>query len=255
MNPSRVAKQARLGGRTRARPFVSINMAMTADGKIATANRVISSFGSPRDHKRLLELRATADAVMAGARTVDLNRINMGPGGERYRRKRTQEGLQPHNVRIIVSRLGTVDPQARVFQEEFSPVIVLTTRQASAGRLRALRAVAHSVKICGNRAINFRSAFRWLYKEWKIHKLVCEGGGELNDALFQAKLVDELIVTVCPWIFAGREAPTIADGAGVATLASAAGFKLKSARRVGAEVFLFFNRRRKDRHPAPGRQP
>src|SRR5271169_4783253 len=76
--------------RTRASglPFLLINMAMTADGKIASANRAVSSFGSRRDREHLLELRATADAVMAGARTVDLNRINMGPGPEKYRRLR-----------------------------------------------------------------------------------------------------------------------------------------------------------------------
>ena len=48
-------------------PFVFVNMAMTADGKIATANRAGSSFGSARDREHLLQLRATADAVMAGA--------------------------------------------------------------------------------------------------------------------------------------------------------------------------------------------
>ena len=53
-------------------PFVLVNMAMTADGKIATTNRLVSSFSSRRDGQHLLELRATADAVMAGARTVDL---------------------------------------------------------------------------------------------------------------------------------------------------------------------------------------
>ena len=39
-------------------PFVLVNMAMTADGKIATANRAVSTFGSQRDHNHLLELRA-----------------------------------------------------------------------------------------------------------------------------------------------------------------------------------------------------
>src|SRR5215510_8179681 len=74
-------------------PFLFINMAITADCKIATANRAISSFGSRRDKEHLLELPATADAVMAGARTVDLNRINLGPGPVKYRRRRIRRGL------------------------------------------------------------------------------------------------------------------------------------------------------------------
>jgi len=250
MKRRRMARAERHGAKTRTRPFVLINMAMTADAKIATANRAISSFGSPRDHEHLLELRATADAVMAGARTVDLNPINMGPGGRKYLRKRATKGMQPYNVRIIVSRLGTVDPQAQVIREKFSPVLVLTTRQTSARRLEALRAVAHEVKICGTSEINFRSAFRWLFKKWKIRTLVCEGGGELNDALFQAGLVDELHLTVCPWLFAGRTAPTIAEGMGAAKLARAIEFELMSARHVGAEVFLCFGRRRGARRVA-----
>ena len=53
-------------------PFVFVNVAVSADGKIATANRAVHSFGSARDLKHCNELRATADAVMCGARTVEI---------------------------------------------------------------------------------------------------------------------------------------------------------------------------------------
>lgn len=173
-------------------PFVFINMAMTADGKIATANRAVSSFGSRHDHDHLLELRATTDAVMAGARTADLNSVNMGPGPAKYRRLRLRRGLAEFNLRIIVSRSGTVNPRAEVFRHRFSPIIILTTRRATAGRLRRLRAVAAEVKICGAKEINFPRALRWLREKWGIKRLLCEGGGELNDALFRAHVVNQL---------------------------------------------------------------
>src|SRR6266513_919149 len=69
-------------------PCVFVNMAMTADGKIATANRAVATFSSKRDFEHLLELRATADAVMSGARTVGQQKINLGPGPARFRRLR-----------------------------------------------------------------------------------------------------------------------------------------------------------------------
>ncbi len=94
---------------------------MTADGKIATANRAIASFTSRRDREHLLELRATADAVMAGARTIDLNKVNLGPGPTKYRRLRVRRGLAEYNLRIIVSGLGSVDPQATIFRRSFHP--------------------------------------------------------------------------------------------------------------------------------------
>src|SRR5690348_422801 len=74
-------------------PFVFVNMAMTADGKIATANRAVSTFSSKRDFEHLLELRATADAVLSGARTADQEAVNLGPGPARFRRLRLKNGL------------------------------------------------------------------------------------------------------------------------------------------------------------------
>jgi riboflavin-specific deaminase-like protein len=223
-------------------PFVLINMAMTADGKIATANRAVSSFGSARDHEHLLELRATADAVMAGARTVNLNPINLGPGPAKFRRLRRKRGLAEYNLRVIVSGSGSINPRAEVFKRRFSPIIVLTTQKMSATSRRRLQPLVEEIKICGRREINFRTVLRWLRERWGVERLLCEGGGELNDALFRAGLVDELHLTVCPKIFGGRNAPTIADGIGFPKLADAVQLKLKSARRVGDEMFLVFAR-------------
>jgi len=220
------------------RPFVLVNMAMTADGKIATANRAVSSFGSAHDHEHLLELRTTVDAVMAGARTVDSASINMGPGPAKFRRLRLRRGLAEYNLRVIVSGGGSVNPQAEIFRHRFSPILVLTTARASGKKLRQLRAVADEVKICGRRKINFRAALGWLREKWGVKRLLCEGGGELNAALFQAGLVDELYLTICPKIIGGRGAPTMADGIGALKLNRAALLRLKSIKRSGDELFL-----------------
>src|SRR3974390_2808573 len=173
-------------------PFVSMNMAMTADGKIATANRKVSSFGSPRDHDNLLALRARTDAVMAGARTVDLNPVNLGPGAKRFRQRRLRRGLKEYNLRIVVSASGSVDPNAEIFRHKFSPVVILTTKLAGRERLQRLRGLADEVKVCGKSRINFLSALRWLRQKWGIKRLLLEGGGELNDALLRAGLVHEV---------------------------------------------------------------
>jgi 2,5-diamino-6-(ribosylamino)-4(3H)-pyrimidinone 5'-phosphate reductase len=224
-----------------ARPFVFVNMAMTADGKIATANRAVSSFGSQRDHEHLLELRATADAVMSGARTVDSAKINLGPGGEKYQRLRLKRGLAEYNLRIIVSGNGSINPAAEIFKHQFSPILVLTTRSAADQVGKSLLHVADVIS-SGDSEINFAAIFWWLRTEHGVKRLLCEGGGDLNDTLFRAGLVDELHLTVCPKIFGGRTAPTIAEGQGFATLPGTANFSLKSARRVGDEMFLVYGR-------------
>jgi riboflavin-specific deaminase-like protein len=235
MNPSLFTRHPSL-------PFVLVNMAMTADGKIATANRAVSSFGSTHDHKHLLELRATADAVLAGARTVDSAAINLGPGPARFRRLRLNNGLKEHNLRVVVSGNGSLNPAAEIFQHRFSPILVLTTGRASKARLRQLRALADEVKVCGRQEINFREAFCWLRGKWGVKRLLCEGGGGLNDALFRAGLVDELHLTICPKIFGGRNAPAIADGRGFRRLAETLPLQIKSFKRIGNEVFAVFRR-------------
>src|SRR5208337_187716 len=117
-------------------PFVLVNMAMTADGKIATANRAVHSFGSARDLKHLYELRATADAVMCGARTVEISQSILGTGGEKFRWRRLKNGLTEYNLRVIASGSGSINPAAEVFQKRFSPVIILTTARISKANLK-----------------------------------------------------------------------------------------------------------------------
>ena len=223
-------------------PFVFINMAMTADGKIATGNRAVSTFSSRRDFEHLLKLRATADAVMSGARTVDLNPVTLGPGAAKYRRLRVERGLAEYNVRVIVSRLGTIDPRARIFEKTFSPIIILTTERAPSNRLKKLRTLATEVKTFGKTEIDFVAALRWLRKKWHVKRLLCEGGGELDDGLFRAGVVDELHLTICPKIFGGRSAPTICDGVGAPSLSQATQLRLARMQRHEDELFLIYRR-------------
>jgi len=225
-------------------PFVFVNMAMTADGKIATANRSIHSFGSRRDLKHLYALRATADAVMCGARTVEISNTILGNGGEIFRKQRLKTGLAEFPIRVIVSGSGSINPDADIFRETFSPIIVLTTRRASAKKLARLRKLAEEVKICGHTEINFLAALRWLRTKWGVKRLLCEGGGELNAGLFGGGFADEIHLTICPKIFGGRNAPTLAEGIGFQRLTNAEKFKTQAIRRFQGELFTVFSRRK-----------
>ena len=222
------------------RPFVFLNVATTADGKLAPANRRFVPFSSRRDREMMFELRARADAVMSGAVTVKTANTTLGPGGSKYRRQRLRRGLREFNVRVIVSGSGNIDPDSRIFKNHDSPLVVLTTGRAPARKVARLRALGATVEICGKRTLDFQRALELLREKYGVRRLLCEGGGEVNGALFEAGLVDEIYLTLCPVIFGGRDAPTLADGDGIERLADAIKLKIKSMKRVGDELFLVF---------------
>jgi riboflavin-specific deaminase-like protein len=150
--------------------------------------------------------------------------------------------LAEFNLRVIVSGAGSIDPQAEIFTHRFSPIIILTTGRIAKSRLARLRSLADEIKICGEEELDFCEALRWLRKKWKVRRLLCEGGGELNGALFQAGLVNEVHITLCPVLLGGRHAPTLADGVGVTKLADATRFRLASTKRSGSALFLVYQR-------------
>lgn len=226
----------------RNRPWVSLNMAMTLDGKIATENRRVASFGSRRDQIRLYELRAQADAVMTGAGTIREQNADLNSGGARYRRMRVQRGLQAENLRIVVSGSAQLDVSARLFHEAGGPLIILTTKRASSRQLIKLERARAHVGQFGQSEVDLQAALVWLHEHWNVRYLHCEGGGELNDAMFRAGLVDELHLTLCPLIFGGTKAPTISEGQGFERLAEASQLKLITIQQDGLELFLKLRR-------------
>ena len=214
------------------RPFVFINMAMTADGKIASVDHKVTTFSSRADHAHLLGLRDKADAIITGAGTLNAQpKITLGPG---------PKSRKNPPLRVIASGRGKVDLQHKLFRTKGAPTIILTTDRISRRRLKALKAAADTVEIFGENEIDFLRAFDFLRAEWGVKRILSEGGGHLNDSLFRAGVVDELNLTVCPLIIGGADAPTISDGIGFDRLNDAAQFKLKSQKLVKDEMFLVY---------------
>lgn len=222
-----------------ARPFVAVNIAMAADGKIAPDTRRFVPFGSRRDQQLMMELRSRADAVMAGAGTVGAGKVTLGPGGKKYQRKRLESGKAEYNLRVVVSRTGSISPRAHIFSKRFSPILLLTT-EAAGSKLRALSKVVDGMFISKGDVLDFSAALRWLRTTWGVKRLLCEGGGELNAPMFRGGFVDELYLTICPLIFGGRNAPTLADGDGIERLAEGKRFKLTRSEHFGDELFCVY---------------
>lgn len=220
-------------------PHVEVCMAMTADGKTATADRRFSRFGSRRDIERLYRLRAQADAILCGAATIRQENAALDPGPARFHRLRERAGRPAWPLRIAVSGSGSLEPEGRLFEVGPEPPVVLVTARTAAGRIRRL-ATRACVAVWPGETIDWTACLRWVRRHWGVERLLVEGGGTLNEALFRAGVVRELHLTICPWLVGGERAPSIADGPGVARLGEATRLRLVRRQRGGDELFLSY---------------
>lgn len=224
------------------RPFVFVNMAMTADGKTASPDGRIASFGSRRDLNHLYELRATSDAVMTGARTLNSHPVTLGSGGARFVRLRQRAGLREQALRIVVSGAGSLSPDAEIFRAEGAPILLITTQACSQAWLDQMMPQVSAVWQAAGNTMDWLPCLAWMRETWGIQRLLCEGGAALTGSLFQSNLVDELHLTLCPKLLGGRNSATIADSPERTPMAEARAMTLHHIRRHKDELFLVYRR-------------
>lgn len=196
------------------RPFISINVAATADGKIDTFERGGASISSPRDKQRVDELRAAADAVMVGGHTLHDEDPRLTVKSEALRGARASRGLPANPAKVAVSSRLQLKPDCRFLNEGPARIILFTTPQTDAAQLDMLRSLGVQVHIHPGAQVDLVAALETLKRDG-ISRLMVEGGARLNFALLQLGLVDELTVYVAPLLFGGASAPTLADGSGL----------------------------------------
>lgn len=214
------------------RPRVAILMAMTADGKIATNDRSFSRFGSPADEARLYSLRTSADAILTGATTINKENATL-----------TSPQSPTHPLRIIASASGSVPLSAPLFQTEGGGIILLTTSRLSPAKRQRYEAHTVGIHQSDGVQIDWPQALDWLARKWGVKQLLCEGGAELNQSLIEEDTVDELFLTVCPYIVGGSSAPAIAGGKGFRSLGDCPEWQLRKSETVESECFLHYHRK------------
>jgi 2,5-diamino-6-(ribosylamino)-4(3H)-pyrimidinone 5'-phosphate reductase len=220
------------------RPFVSINMAMTADGKITSALREEPAFASRHDKKTMDRLRAEADAVLVGAGTLRADDPPLHVRDPEMKAHRRALGKPDGLVNVLVTASARVNPGSRFFT---GPVaverIVATVLDAPAENLAGLAKVAE-VWTIGRGRVDLHELLRRL-KARGIERLLVEGGGELNWGFVRDDLFDELYVTIAPALLGGRDAPTPCEGEGL-TMVGQRRLRLIAADVKDGEIFCHY---------------
>jgi 2,5-diamino-6-(ribosylamino)-4(3H)-pyrimidinone 5'-phosphate reductase len=227
------------------RPFVYVNMAMTADGKITSARREYPRFTSAYDRENMDRLRAEADAVLVGARTIRADDPALHVRSEKMLEYRRSLGKPDGLHRIVVSTTLELDPASRFLREGEGDRIIATVADAPAERHAALSGLAEIWQLGHGRVDLGALLFR--LRQRGVERLLVEGGGELNWALLRDDLIDELHVTLAPCLLGGREAPTWLEGEGL-SMARQRRLRLLELRREGDELYA---RWAVEREPGP----
>ena len=196
------------------RPYTFINVAMTADGKIDTFERRGAAISSQRDKRRVDELRASADAVLVGGRTLLDEQPKLTVKSEALREGRIKQGRSPNPIKVGVVTVADIPKESDFIQTGDTRLVIFTTSQTSISKLAELRALGVEVFVDDAPRVDLNKMMLTL-KKLGVERVMVEGGGTINFELIQQGLVDELQIYVSPMIFGGANSPTPADGVGI----------------------------------------
>jgi riboflavin-specific deaminase-like protein len=217
--------------------------AMTVDGKITTRTFSPVDFTSREDKQHLLRQRSLGDAVLIGHTTLERDNVRLGLPHEDLRRARLKRGQPPYPLRVIVSNEGKIDNRLKIFQSDISPIIIFSTTRMPRNYRCALMEKA-TLHLSNSRYVDLTQMLHQLYVDYKVRTVACEGGATLFRSLLERNLVDQLNLTIAPYLFGGANAPTL-TGLSKDFLPASIHCSLKDIRVMGDECFLTYRIRRK----------
>lgn len=181
----------------RMRPFVHVNCAMSADGKIAGPDRTQVAISSEEDKARAKGLRRKYDAILVGVGTVLADDPHLTLKDLDY---------DTNPIRIVLDPNGRTPDEAKILDER-APTIMVTLEgcEREWDCEETLR--------LGTETIDLEAVLEEL-AEMGIENILVEGGGRTISSFFRAGLVDRYSVFVGGLIIGGSESPTPCDGDG-----------------------------------------
>ena len=214
----------------KSRPKVILSAAMTLDGKIATKTGD-SKLSSKQDKVRIHKLRSKVDAILVGSNTVKRD--------DPLLTVRHTKGKNP--LRIILDSKANIDQKSQIIKTcKKIPTIIAVSKKASKKNIDKLKKYPLEIIITGNKLVNIKNLLRILSKK-KIKTLLVEGGGTVNWEFIKQDLVDEIIITITPYIIGGKNSITLVDGEGFSIIKKATKLKLKKICKSGNEIVLHYH--------------
>ncbi len=213
-------------------PFVTLKLAMSADGKIATKTRESKWLTGELARKFAHRLRHEHDAVMVGVGTVlaDDPQLNV----------RFVRGKVKQPIRVVVDSQAMTPPTAKVIRSANSPCIIAVTEKAPTERIEQLSNAGAEVwrlPLDSNGQVDLFELLKRL-AERDVVSLLVEGGSELSGSFLKQHLVDRVIFFIAPLLIGGRNAVPAIGGEGFEKLRDAVRLSEVKFRKLGDDFVL-----------------
>lgn len=213
---------------TQGLPFVTLKLATTIDGRIATAAGESRWITGPLARRHVHLLRLTHDAVMVGSGTALADDPDLTA---------RQIGATHQPLRILLDRRLAHSPSSRLGQSaKDHPVWILHGPEASSAACEAWQATGATLILCPspNGALDLTQALRLLAARG-VTRILSEGGGQIAAALIKARLADEIVQITAGKII-GCDGHAAIGPLGLTALAAAPHFQRTETRTLGPDL-------------------
>ncbi len=229
---ARHMNRAFLAALTTRRPHVTLKMAQTLDGKIATVTRQSRWITGPAARHIVHQLRRGADAILVGIETALADDPRLG-----IRRDGRPTSADP--IKVIVDDRLRLPLRAQVVKhaKHARVIVATTTRNHTKHRRLARQGVTVLVVPSRRGRVDLRALCRVLVTRGVQHLLI-EGGGEVAASALADRLVDHLVFFISPKIVGGKYAPTAVGGVGILRLDRAIRVRRQTVRQVGEDLLI-----------------
>ncbi len=213
---------------TQGLPYVIAKWAISLDGKMATRTGDSRWISGELSRAHAHGTRGRMDAIIVGSRTARLDnpQLTARPAGPRV------------PCRVVIDSQASLAPDshlARTAREV--PVLVWASEQAPQANIHQLTAAGCRVEVC-RESDRLSELLKFLAREYHATNVLCEGGGALLGALWDAGHVDECHVYIAPKIIGGSAAVAPCLGLGAETVAATPKLEIIEQQSLGLDHFI-----------------
>jgi 2,5-diamino-6-(ribosylamino)-4(3H)-pyrimidinone 5'-phosphate reductase len=211
------------------RPYVIINCAMSADGKIASSFGRQLRISNEEDMRRVYNLRNEFDAVLVGVNTIQADNPKLT-----VKEEYVQNPKNP--ARVILDTHCVTKPDALAVDEN-AKTLIITNGECDKNYKSNVEVVQCGVDYDG--FIDLNQMLEILYNRG-IKKLMVEGGSTVIWNFLKQSLVDDLFVFIGPMIIGGKYTPSMADGEGINQEDELINLQIVEFRKIGNGLLVHY---------------